>query len=77
VPAVILAGREDRLVWTTSHSDRLARELPSVPYRAFNVQGHMLHHLVPEDVMAAVDDVADRSSPPPPETERRAAMRAV
>jgi hypothetical protein len=43
-----------------------------VPYRIFDGQGHMLHHLVPEDVMAAVDDVADRSR-----TEQRPAMRAV
>jgi pimeloyl-ACP methyl ester carboxylesterase len=77
VPAVILSGREDRLVWTTSHSDRLAQELPNVPYRVFEGQGHMLHHLVPEDVMAAVDDVAARSSAPSPKTERGPAMRAV
>lgn len=61
VPAVILAGRKDRLVWPTSHSDRLAQELPQISYRVFEGQGHMLHHLVPEDIMAAVDDVARRS----------------
>ncbi len=77
VPAVILAGREDRLAWTTSHSDRLAQELPSVPYRVFEGQGHMLHHLVPEDVMDAVDDVAGRSYAPPPATQQRAAARTV
>ncbi len=54
VPLVIIAGREDRLVLTDMHSARLHEELPHADYRPIAGMGHMLHHLVPDQVIAAI-----------------------
>ncbi|WP_309083107.1 alpha/beta hydrolase [Chelativorans sp.] len=60
LPLVILSGRGDRLVDPRFHSERLHAELPRSEYRAYPEMGHMLHHLLPEEVMRAVDDLARR-----------------
>lgn len=54
-PLVIIAGREDRVVATEDHSARLHDELPHADYRAIAGMGHMLHHLVPHQVIAAIE----------------------
>jgi pimeloyl-ACP methyl ester carboxylesterase len=65
VPAVIIAGSGDVLVPPHGHSVRLHHELPEADFRLVPDMGHMLHHLVPGEVMAAIDAaaaLADRRS---------------
>jgi pimeloyl-ACP methyl ester carboxylesterase len=58
VPVVIMAGTEDRYVDTGSNSVRLHRELPGSELTLTPGAGHMVHHIVPEEVMAAIDAAA-------------------
>ncbi len=59
LPVVIIAGRDEAFISTEKHSVRLAQELPDVELRLFEGVGHMVHHLIPEEVMAAIH-AADR-----------------
>jgi pimeloyl-ACP methyl ester carboxylesterase len=61
VPAVIMAGREDRLVHTHVHSGRLHTELPEMDFRVIEGAGHMLHHLAPQAVLDAIHTLAEQS----------------
>jgi pimeloyl-ACP methyl ester carboxylesterase len=58
VPAVIMAGEGDRFVNTRAQSVRLHEALPSSELRLLPEQGHMLHHLAPRKVIAAIDSAA-------------------
>lgn len=58
VPLVIVAGSEDRLVNTSAHSERLHADLPQSDFRQIEGMGHMLYHLVPDQVMTAIDAAA-------------------
>ncbi|MFD1912199.1 alpha/beta fold hydrolase [Halodurantibacterium flavum] len=57
-PTVIIAGRQDAFVNTAQHSARLAEVLPQAEFRCFDGIGHMAHHLIPEEVLAAIDMLA-------------------
>jgi pimeloyl-ACP methyl ester carboxylesterase len=58
VPVVIMAGTDDRYVNTGWNSVRLHRELPGSELTLAPGAGHMVHHIVPEEVMAAIDAAA-------------------
>jgi alpha-beta hydrolase superfamily lysophospholipase len=58
VPVVILAGTDDRYVDTERNSVRLHRELPGSALTLTPGAGHMIHHIAPEEVMAAIDAAA-------------------
>jgi pimeloyl-ACP methyl ester carboxylesterase len=58
VPVVILAGTDDRYVNTGSNSVRLHGDLPGSELTLVPGAGHMVHHIVPEEVMAAIDAAA-------------------
>jgi pimeloyl-ACP methyl ester carboxylesterase len=58
MPVVIMAGAEDRLVSAKHHSERLHEQLPHSDLRLPPGAGHMVHHLVPHEVMAAIDSAA-------------------
>ena len=58
VPVVIMAGTDDRYVDTGWNSVRLHRELPGSELTLAPGAGHMVHHIVPEEVMAAIDSAA-------------------
>lgn len=58
VPVVIMAGTDDRYVNTGWNSVRLHRELPRSELTLAPGAGHMVHHIVPEEVMAAIDAAA-------------------
>lgn len=62
VPLVLIAGREDAIVDTDRHSVRLAREVPDSRLHLVPHAGHMIHHVAPDRVLAAVDEV-DRLAP--------------
>jgi len=55
IPAVIVAGRHDRLVDTPSQSRRLAGVIPGARYQDVDGVGHMIHHCEPAAVLAAID----------------------
>lgn len=61
VPAVIMAGEDDHIVDTWHQSVRLHDELPTTELRVVENAGHMLHHQVPQQVLAAIDSVAQKS----------------
>lgn len=58
IPVTILAGAEDRLVETDRHAARLHREVAGSRLHVFAGVGHMVHHAVPEHVLAAVESMA-------------------
>ncbi len=58
IPAVIMAGAHDRFVDTRAHSVRLHSEIPASDLRLLPEQGHMIHHLAPRKVVAAIDSAA-------------------
>jgi pimeloyl-ACP methyl ester carboxylesterase len=58
MPVVIMAGADDRHVNANRHSARLHDELPHSDLRLTPGVGHMAHHVVPHEVMAAIDSVA-------------------
>ena len=58
IPVVIMAGTDDRFVNTGWNSVRLHREVPGSELTLAPGAGHMVHHIVPEEVMAAIDAAA-------------------
>ena len=58
VPAVIVAGAQDRYVHPARHSIELARRLPRSELVLSPRAGHMVHHVDPRRVLHAVESVA-------------------
>jgi pimeloyl-ACP methyl ester carboxylesterase len=58
MPIVIMAGDEDRYVDARQQSARLHRELPQSELRLAPGAGHMVHHVAPGEVLAAIDSAA-------------------
>jgi pimeloyl-ACP methyl ester carboxylesterase len=58
MPLTIMAGADDRFVSANRHSARLHDALPQSDLRLVEGAGHMVHHVMPHDVMAAVDSAA-------------------
>lgn len=56
MPVVIMAGAGDRIVDAQHNSRRLHDELPQSELRLTAGGGHMIHYLVPDEVIAAIDD---------------------
>jgi pimeloyl-ACP methyl ester carboxylesterase len=79
LPMVIMAGDSDRYVDTREQSERLHRELPQSSFHVTRDAGHMVHHVAPQEVMAAIDraatavgavpDLAQRYAAPPATTQ--------
>ena len=55
MPVVIMAGENDRFVNAKRHSVRLHQEIPHSKLFLAPGVGHMIHQLVPEQVMSAID----------------------
>ncbi len=62
VPLVVVAGSADTIVDTARHSARLARKVPGARLHLVSDAGHMVHHVAPERVLAAIEE-ADRLAP--------------
>jgi pimeloyl-ACP methyl ester carboxylesterase len=58
IPIAIVAGIGDRIVDCESQAGRLRAELPQSKLRKISDAGHMIHHIVPEEVAAVILDVA-------------------
>jgi len=58
-PTVIIAGDRDTVVSPDIHARALAAKLPNSKLVVLEGVGHMPHHVAPERVVAAIDDVAN------------------
>jgi pimeloyl-ACP methyl ester carboxylesterase len=64
MPVVIVAGGDDQIVDVGRHSARLHHELPGSELTIVPGQGHMVHHLAPEQIVAAVHRVTQLAGTP-------------
>ncbi|MEN3291364.1 MAG: hypothetical protein V7642_617 [Burkholderiales bacterium] len=72
MPVVIMSGAQDLHVTPKRHAERLHRELPHSDLMLTPGVGHMMHHIVPDQVMAAIDMAAKAvARPRPVEQEAR------
>ena len=61
IPVEILHGTEDKTVYAEIHAEPLADMLPDANLTILDGIGHMPHHAVPGDVIAAIDRAASRA----------------
>jgi pimeloyl-ACP methyl ester carboxylesterase len=61
-PTIVFAGDRDRLVPPARHGMKLAADTSRVKLTVLPGYGHMLHHDAAEDIVAAVEKLADQSS---------------
>ena len=59
MPVIVVAGTGDRIANAQAQSVRLHHELPGSELRLAAGAGHMIHHLLPSEAMAAIDMAAD------------------
>ena len=59
MPVAIIAGEQDRLIKFEDQSARLHREVSQSTLHRVPGAGHMVHQTAPEEVIAAIDEVAD------------------
>jgi pimeloyl-ACP methyl ester carboxylesterase len=59
VPVIVMAGADDAYVDAQAHSERLHAELPQSDLHLRQGAGHMIHHLVPGEVLDAIDQAAE------------------
>lgn len=59
LPIAILAGESDEIVNTAAQSGRLARELGQATLTVIPRAGHMIHYDAPDQIVAAIDQVAN------------------
>ena len=71
VPVVVLAGAGDAIVDPFAHSERLHDDVRPSEFRLVPRMGHMLHHLVPERVMEAIEAAAGLGKAAPTRMLRR------
>ena len=60
VPAVVMAGTQDKIVDFGHNSERLDERLPDSELQLQPGVGHMTHYAHPEKVLAAVENIAGR-----------------
>lgn len=58
IPVAVVAGLGDKIVDCDRQAGRLGAELPQSMLRKVPDAGHMVHHIVPEQVAAVILDVA-------------------
>jgi pimeloyl-ACP methyl ester carboxylesterase len=61
---VVVAGEKDRLLMTGWQSRRLAERVPDATLRTVRGAGHMVHHTATRQVLAAIDEAAERAEAP-------------
>jgi pimeloyl-ACP methyl ester carboxylesterase len=71
VPVVVIAGDGDALLDPAQHSKRLHGDVRPSELRVVPAMGHMLHHLVPERVMEAIEAAAELGKATPRQLSRR------
>ena len=63
VPTAIIAGEGDRMVTAREQSARLHEEVPQSSFDCLPGTGHMVHHTDTEEVLVALERVAERQIP--------------
>ena len=58
LPVVIVTGGDDQIVDVGRQSERLHQEIPGSEFIRVPGAGHMVHHLAPDQVVAAIDRTA-------------------
>lgn len=61
VPIVAMAGEGDLIAHVGKHAERLVSEVARAELRVVAGQGHLFHYAVPEQVVAAIDEVIQQS----------------
>ncbi|NVM77738.1 pimeloyl-ACP methyl ester carboxylesterase [Duganella sp. SG902] len=61
MPVTIMAGENDRVMDPHGHSERLHKTLPDSELVLLPEMGHMLPHLAQEEIVDAVDQLAERA----------------
>jgi pimeloyl-ACP methyl ester carboxylesterase len=64
LPVVIVAGDGDKVVFKR-RSEQLRDRIPGSVLQVVKGAGHMVHHLVPQQVVQAIESVAEASRPSP------------
>jgi pimeloyl-ACP methyl ester carboxylesterase len=62
MPVAIMAGDSDRHADMHVHSETLHQELPHSTLHVVRGGGHMIHHLVPEEIMQVVEQTVQAGS---------------
>ena len=65
VPVVIVTGGDDKIANVGRQSQRLHQELPGSEFIRVLGAGHMIHHLAPDQVVVAIDRVAQLAAAVP------------
>ncbi|MGU3359293.1 alpha/beta fold hydrolase [Methylobacterium sp. M6A4_1b] len=60
LPVVIIAGADDQIADVERQSARLHRDVPGSEFVTVPGMGHMIHHLAPDAVVAAIDRAFER-----------------
>lgn len=61
MPVSIISGRDDQIVDFARQAERLHAEIPQSRLEAIDAAGHMIHHIAPERVAAAIDGAVRES----------------
>lgn len=61
LPVEILHGTADKTVYPEIHAEPLAKLVPDAQLTLLEDIGHMPHHAVPDDIIAAIDRIATRA----------------
>ncbi|ATY31103.1 alpha/beta fold hydrolase [Sphingomonas psychrotolerans] len=64
LPVIIMSGEGDLVTFAGKHAERLARDIEGAELRLVPSQGHFLHYAVPEQVTAALSDLASQPAGP-------------
>jgi pimeloyl-ACP methyl ester carboxylesterase len=61
LPVVIIVGADDQIADVGRQSERLHHELQGSEFIAIPGQGHMIHHLAPDEVIEAIERAFNRA----------------
>lgn len=61
LPVIIMGGAGDLIAHLDKHAKRLVGDIAGAELQVVPDQGHLFHYAVPEQVVAAIDDVEQRA----------------
>lgn len=61
MPVIVMAGDGDLIAHAGRHAERVVKDIEGAALRIVPAQGHLFHYAVPEQVAAAIDEVAARA----------------
>lgn len=61
VPVIVMAGEGDLIAHKDTHAERFVREVDDAELQIVPEQGHLFHYAVPEEVVAAIDRLAEHA----------------